>query len=77
MGDDTQHLLVAPDVMLERRDIEIADQNGAVGPLRAQPRAGAHFVEEAELVGEFRIGLRIGNVAAGGHVEVMHRYGIA
>ena len=29
--DDVQHLLVAPDVVLERRDVEIADQDGALG----------------------------------------------
>ena len=30
MRDDLEHLLVAPDIVLERRDIEIADQNGAL-----------------------------------------------
>ena len=31
-----QHLLVAPDVVLERRDVEIADQNGALSCCWAQ-----------------------------------------
>src|SRR5437764_9404676 len=75
--NDTKHLLVAPDIVFERRDIEIADKNGAIARLRAQRRAVAHLVEEAELVGEFRIELRIGDVAAGRDVKIVQRNRIA
>jgi hypothetical protein len=37
----------------------------------------SHLVEEAELVGEFRIDLGIGNIAAGGNVKIMHRDRVA
>src|SRR4029077_20173389 len=56
--NDANHLFMTPNIVLERRDIEIADKNGAIGWPRAQGRAVAHLVEEAELVGEFRIELR-------------------
>jgi len=36
-----------------------------------QRLASLHFVEESELVLEFRIELRIGNIAAGRNVEIM------
>ena len=68
---------MAPDIMLQRRDIEVADQDRALGALRAQPRAVAHFIKKPELVREFRVDVGIGNVAAGWHVEVMHRDRIA
>ena len=54
-----------------RRDIEIADQDVAVIAARMQRLASLHFVEESELVLEFRIELRIGNIAAGRNVEIM------
>src|SRR5438477_11399822 len=34
--NDTKHLLVAPDIVFERRHIEIADKNGSLARLRAQ-----------------------------------------
>src|SRR5579883_3147218 len=71
------HLLVAPDVVLERRDIEIADQDCALGLLRPDDGAVAHLVEKGELMREFRIEVRVGKVAAGGHIEIMHRDRIA
>src|SRR6266705_3338975 len=45
--NDTKHLLVAPDIVLERRHIEIADKNGPLGWPRTQGRVVAHLVEEA------------------------------
>src|SRR5215471_2840184 len=63
--------------MLERRHIEIAEQNHAVRVLAAQSAGCAHFVEKGKLVREFRIDRRVGEVAAGGYVEVVQRDGIA
>ncbi len=64
---------MAPDVGFERRDVEVADDDGARRRRRPQQLARAHLVEEGELVGEFRIDRRIGNVAARRHVEIMQR----
>ena len=55
MRDHAQHLLVAPDIVLERRDVEIADQDRALGCGRLEHRVVAHLVEKSELVGKFRI----------------------
>ena len=62
---------MAPHVVLERRDVEIADENRALAVLRAQLFHRAQFIEEGELVGELFVDRRIGLVAAGGHVEIM------
>src|SRR6185295_1938702 len=70
--DDAQHLLMTPDIVLERSDIEIADQNHAVA-VATQRRACAHLIQEGELMREFWINSGIGRVAAGGYVEIMQR----
>ena len=70
--DDVEQLLVRPDVVLVRRDVEVADEDVAIAAVRMQRIAGRHLVEERELVLEFRIERRIGNVAAGRHVEIVH-----
>ena len=54
-----------------RRDVEIADQDVAVVAARMQGFARLHLVEELQLVLEFRVEGWIGDVAAGGHVEIM------
>src|ERR1700682_388029 len=63
--------------MLERRHIEIADHDRTLGGLRPEHRVIAHLVEEGELMGELRIYLGIGNIAAGGNVKIMHRDRVA
>src|SRR2546422_9734159 len=52
MRDDGEKPFVTPYVVLERRDVEVADQNGARARGAAQRRAVAHLVEELELVRE-------------------------
>ena len=64
--------VVAPDVVLKRGDIKIADQNGTLRALRMQCLVLAHLIEKIELVRELRIDLDIGFVAAGGHVVVVN-----
>src|SRR5579863_8159787 len=71
MTDHVDERLVTPDVVLQRRDVEIADQNRARLEFRLALEPGAHFVNEIELVGEFRIGLAIRLVAAGGHIQTV------
>ena len=68
---DLQQLLVRPDVVLVRRDVEIADQDMPVLAARVQRLARLHLVEKTQLVLEFRVEHRIGNIAAGRHVEIM------
>ena len=46
MRDHLQHLLVAPDVVLERRDVEVADQNRALRSFRPEALMAAHLVEK-------------------------------
>ena len=75
--DHLDHLLVAPYVVLERRHIEIAHQNGALGFRRTQVRMRAHLVQKRKLMLEFRIDLGIRLVAARRHVEIMQRDWIA
>ena len=72
MAHHIEQLLVAPDIVLERRHVEIADQHHGIAflaPLFGE--AGLHLAQEIELVGEFRIGLRVGNVAARRDVEIV------
>src|SRR3569832_1138410 len=54
-----------------RRHVEVANQNVMVLAARMQRLAGFHFVEKAKLVLEFRIDRGVGNVAAGGYIEIM------
>jgi hypothetical protein len=56
--------------MLERRDIEVANQDGALG-VWSQFRARGELVEERELVGEFRVDFGIRFVATGRHIEIV------
>jgi homogentisate 1,2-dioxygenase len=68
-----QHLLVAPHVVLKRRDIEVAHENGTFGRPRPQARAVAHLVEKGKLVREFWIDRRVRQIPARRHVEIMQR----
>src|SRR5579863_3249427 len=72
VANDREQRLVAPYVVLERRDVEIADQDSALRGNLGDPRPFLELIEEGELVGEFLIDGRIGLVAAGRHVEIMH-----
>jgi hypothetical protein len=70
--DDLQERLVVPDVVLARGDVEIADEDRPLGARVREP--AAQLVHEIELVAELRIGARIGQVAAGGHVEIVDHH---
>ena len=69
--DHLDHLFVAPDVVLERRHIEVADEDRALRFFRPQSGMRAHFIEKREFVLEFRIDFRVRLVAAGGNVKIM------
>ena len=65
-----KQLLVAPDIMLQRRDVQVADEHAAREPgSRGEPvpRLG----DEVELVAVLHILRAIGDVAAGGDIEVV------
>jgi hypothetical protein len=68
-----EELLVGPDVVLEGRDVEVADEE-AGRRRRALPLPpGAHLGEEPELVAELLVDLGVRDVAAGRHIEIVHR----
>ena len=71
VADDANQRLVAPDVVFERRDVEIADDDRAVGGEIFRREPCRHFVDEGELVGELVVDRRIGFVAAGRNVEIV------
>ncbi len=58
--------------MLQRRDIEIAQQHHRIVLLRfARGEEFLHAFQEVQLVGELVVGLGIGNVAARRHIEIV------
>src|SRR5262245_29655209 len=73
MGNDPDHLLVTPDVMLKRRNVEIPYQHGMCRSFRPQPIVRLHFVKEVEFVPKFWIDVRIRLVAASGHIKIVKR----
>ena len=68
---------MAPDIMLERRDIEIADQDHAVGPSQRSAAHARISSRKASLCANFGLTAGIGHVAARGHVEIMQRDRVA
>src|SRR5262245_41747059 len=68
---DLEQLLMAPDVVLERRNVEITDHDRA---RVARPQIGTadELVQEAELVREFWIDFGVRLVAARRHIEIVH-----
>ena len=65
--DDTQQRLVAPDVAFQRRDIEVADDDGW---LAKAVRPAGHAADEVELLAELGVLLAVGNVAPGRHIDI-------
>src|SRR5699024_5841159 len=76
MADRANLALVVPDVVLQRRDIEVAHQHDPP-PARMNAGPGRHLLKEGELVGKLLVKFRIRLGAAGGHVEVMDLEGLA
>ena len=61
---------MGPDIMFQRRDVQIPHQYGAARASARKPACG--FGYKIKLMAEFRIGGAVRNIAAGGHVEIMH-----
>ena len=68
VADDLEKLFVRPHVVLERRDVEVSDQNGVF-----LGRMPVHFGKEPELVGKLVVQFRIGDIATGRHVIIVQR----
>ena len=68
---------MTPHVVLERRHVEVAHQDGARMRRGSELRADAHLVEKRQLVGEFGVDPGIGLVAARRHVKIMDRERVA
>jgi hypothetical protein len=64
-----EELLVRPDVVLERRHVEVADQDRRAAD--AAPAPGSQIRQEIELVREFRVAVAVGHVAAGRDVKIV------
>ena len=56
--------------MFKRRDVQIPHQHSAARASARKPACG--FTDKIKLMAEFRIGGAVRNIAAGGHVEIMH-----
>src|SRR6266699_1962717 len=69
---DIEKLLVAPDVILQRRDVQIADEGEGIAFLAAVPgEAGFHLAQEVELMGEFGVLRRVWDIAPGRDIEIV------
>lgn len=69
--DDGEELLVRPDIVFVRRDVEVADGDELVGFLVALFEPAGHFIDEIELVFEFIVRGGVGDVAACRDVEIV------
>src|SRR5262249_30674892 len=80
--DDLEKLLVAPDVVLERRHVQVADSDAAQplarpGVWTAGFEPAGHLAVEVELMGELLVLVGIGDVATRGYIEVVEQDRIA
>src|SRR5262245_66466479 len=67
---------MAPDVVLERRDIEVAEQDHSARVMTPQSGGCPHLFQEGKLVRELGISRGVGEIAAGRYIQVMNRDGI-
>ena len=73
VADHLEQLAVRPNVVFERRDIEIADDDAiAAARHRAIGEPVFEFVDELQLVGEFLVDRGVGFIAAGRHIEIVN-----
>ena len=70
MADHLLKLFGRPDILGKRRDVQVTDKDRALRRIGGEMRC--HLGNEIELVAKFRIRLSVGNVAAGGNIEIMH-----
>src|SRR3546814_5906046 len=70
VADDVQKLLMAPYIAFQRRDIEVADQNGGLVELRGP---SDHSLQEIDLLPEFGILSPVRNLATRRNINVFKR----
>lgn len=80
MGDDVQKLLMAPDIVFQRSDVEITDGDEFLrfGVIVLEPPV--QLIDKIELVREFVVVFGVWNIAACGNVNIVkvdaaHRHG--
>ena len=73
VADYVEKLLVAPDIVLEGRDVEVADQDRRRGIGPAPPAPLPQLPQELQLVGEFVVELLVRHIAACRDIEIMDR----
>ena len=71
VADNIQQRLVAPDIAFERRDIEIADDDGRFAQIR---RPTGHAIDKRQLLREFGVDQRVGHIATGGHIDIFDEH---
>src|SRR5690606_28751295 len=71
VADDVEQRLVRPYVGFQRRDVEIADEDGG-GVRRLGRHDQVHLPQEIELMPELRVDFRIGFVTSGRNVEIVN-----
>ena len=68
MADDVEQRLVVPHVAFQRRDVEVADDQSRLSQLF---RPARHPLDEVELLAELGVERAVGNVAAGGDIDIL------
>jgi hypothetical protein len=63
---DDRASLVAPDVVLERRDVEVADVRSALAGPRRRPTGLRELLEKASLCAQLLVGVGVRLVAQAG-----------
>ena len=71
VADDFQQLLVRPHIMLQRRDVEIAEDDDFAIGFHILFRPVAHGIDKAEFFIELLVHFGVGHIAARGHIEVV------
>ena len=71
MADNLEERLVTPYVSFKRSDVDIANQDCVACVCSLLSRPFGQFVEESQLVREFRIDIGVRFVAACRHIEIV------
>ena len=73
MRNDFQHLSVIPNVVFQRRDVEIAADNHFSAGIRLLMLFPPfrHVVHKRQLMGKGKVGYRVGNIAAGRNIDIV------
>jgi hypothetical protein len=71
VAHNAEERLMAPDVVLTRRDVQVADEDRPLRRRLFMHTPIDHFVNEGEFVGEFDVDFGVRLVAPSGHVEIV------